>query len=115
MKSPSLMLNWDPGNAVARGEVDAWPNGWNALPKERIGHCHVKNAVKKASGEGFEWAPVGDGIIDWTAQFKALKQIGYSNAVSLETHWKGGGTPEASTRASWAGMKKALEQAGTFA
>jgi L-ribulose-5-phosphate 3-epimerase len=30
--------------------------------------------------------------------------------VSLETHWRGGGTPEASTRASWAGMKDALEK-----
>jgi sugar phosphate isomerase/epimerase len=111
VKSPHLMLNWDPGNAVARGEVDAWPNGWNALPKNRIGHCHVKNAVKKPSGDGFEWAPVDEGIIDWTAQFKALKQIGYHDAVSLETHWKGGGSPEASTRISWAGMKKDLEQA----
>jgi sugar phosphate isomerase/epimerase len=108
VQSPHFMLNWDPGNAVARGEVDAWPNGWNALPKKRIGHCHVKNAVRK-SPEGFEWSPVGTGIIDWTAQFKALRQIGYRDAVSLETHWKGGGTPEASTRTSWAGMKQALK------
>jgi hypothetical protein len=31
--------------------------------------------------------------------------------VSLETHWHGGGTPEQSTRVSWAGMKSALESA----
>jgi sugar phosphate isomerase/epimerase len=53
-------------------------------------------------------------LIDWTAQFRALKSIGYRNAVSLETHWRGGGSPEASSRISWAGMKKALEASGTL-
>jgi len=52
--------------------------------------------------------------VDWTAQFKALKQIGYHNAVSLETHWRGGGTPEESSRESFAGMKKALIAAGAW-
>jgi hypothetical protein len=37
--------------------------------------------------------------------------MGYHDAVSLETHWHGGGTPEQSTRISWAGMKSALESA----
>lgn len=114
VKSPVLKLNWDPANAVARGEVDAWPGGWNALPKERIAHCHVKDAVRKGA-DGFAWEAVGSGIIDWTLQFKALKEMGYHEGVSLETHWKGGGTPEASTRASMSGMKKALEQSGTLA
>lgn len=114
VRSSAMKLNWDPGNAVARGEVDAWPGGWNALPKDRIAHCHVKDAVRKGA-DGFAWEAVGSGIIDWTAQFKALKEIGYREGVSLETHWKGGGNPEASTRASMAGMKKALEQSGTLA
>lgn len=110
VKTPHLALNWDPGNAVMRGELDAFPDGWNAIPKDRIHHCHVKNAVKDPSGK-IEWAPVGTGYVDWTAQFRALKQVGYHDAVSLETHWKGGGTPEQSSRASWAGMKQALEGA----
>lgn len=114
VKSPHFKLNWDPANAVAVGEVDAWPAGWNALPKDRIAHCHVKDAVRKGT-DGFAWEAVGQGIIDWTAQFKALKQIGYTQGVSLETHWKGGGNPEASTRASMAGMKKALTGAGALA
>jgi sugar phosphate isomerase/epimerase len=107
--SRNLALNWDPGNAVMRGELDAYPGGWNALPKNRIHHCHVKNAVKDASGT-IVWSPVDIGFIDWTAQFRALKQIGYTDAVNLETHWKGG-TPEASSRISWAGMKNCLQQA----
>ena len=108
--SPNLALNWDPGNAVMRGELDAYPNGWNALPKNRIHHCHVKNAVKDASGK-IVWSPVDVGYIDWAAQFRAMKAAGYRDAVSLETHWTGGGTPEASSRGSWAGMRKAREQA----
>jgi sugar phosphate isomerase/epimerase len=107
----NLALNWDPGNAVMRGELDAFPGGWDALPKGRIHHCHAKNAVKDASGK-IVWSPVDVGYVDWTAQFKALKDIGYSDATNLETHWQGGGTPEASSRISWAGMKKDLQQAG---
>jgi sugar phosphate isomerase/epimerase len=111
--SPHLALNWDPGNAVMRGEMDAFPGGWNSLPKNRIRHCHCKNAIKDASGK-IVWSPVDKGYVDWTAQFRALKEAGYRDAVSLETHWRGAGMPEASTRVSWAGMKQALEDSGTF-
>ncbi|MGA2537391.1 MAG: sugar phosphate isomerase/epimerase family protein [Terracidiphilus sp.] len=113
IQAPNLALNWDPGNAVMRGELDAFPAGWDALPKNRIHHCHVKNAVKNASGK-IEWAPVGTGYIDWTAQFRDLRQAGYHDAVSLETHWHGAATPEESTRISWTGMKKALQDSGTL-
>jgi L-ribulose-5-phosphate 3-epimerase len=109
VQTPSLMLNWDPGNAAASGEIP-YPDGYNLLPKERIGHCHCKDAVKK--GKKYDWAPMGGGMIDWAGQFKALKRDGYHYAVSLETHWKGGGSPEESSRQSWAGMKKILQQAG---
>ncbi len=108
VKSPHLMLNWDPGNAAASGEK-AYPDGYDLLPKDRIGHCHCKDAVKH--GKDYDWAPVGSGIIDWVGQFKALKNDGYRYAVSLETHWNGGGTPEKSSRQSWAGMKDALHNA----
>jgi len=113
VKSPHLALNWDPGNAVMRGEFDAYPVAWNLLPKARIRHCHVKNAVKGADGK-VQWSPVGTGIIDWTAQFRDLAKSGYRDAVSLETHWRGAATPEESTRQSWAGMKKALQDSGNW-
>jgi len=110
---PALGLNWDPANAVMHGELDAFPASWAMLPKERILHCHCKNAVRDANGK-VVWSPVDIGFIDWPAQFRALKQIGYHNAVSLETHWRGAGTPEASSRISWAGMKKSLAASGTL-
>jgi sugar phosphate isomerase/epimerase len=111
--SPHLALNWDPANAVMRGELDAFPVAWEAIPKDRIHHCHCKNAVKNPAGK-IEWSPVDTGFIDWASQFRALKKIGYSDAVSLETHWHGAATAEESTRISWAGMKKNLTEAGAI-
>ena len=108
--SRNLALNWDPGNAVMRGELDAFPNGWEALPKDRIQHCHVKNAVKDAAGK-IVWSPVNIGYVDWAAQFKALADIHFLGAVNLETHWQDGKGPESSSRASWQGMKEELRKA----
>jgi L-ribulose-5-phosphate 3-epimerase len=111
VQTPSLMLNWDPGNAATLGETP-YPNGYELLPKSRIGHCHCKDAVK--NGEKYEWAAVGKGFVDWVGQFKALKKDGYHHAVSLETHWRGAGNAEASTIQSWAGMKDALQKASAL-
>ena len=110
VKSSHFMLNWDPGNATAAGEK-AYPDGYDLLPKNRIGHCHCKDAVKMGKED---WAAMGQGVIDWVGQFKALKRDGYRFAVSLETHWRGAKTPEASTRQSWAGMKEELQKAGAL-
>jgi sugar phosphate isomerase/epimerase len=109
----NFMLNWDPGNAAAAGEIP-YPNGYDLLPKHRIGHCHCKDAAKKPDSTGSEWMPVGKGTIDWVGQFQALKQSGYTLGVSLETHWRGAGTPEESSRESWAGMKADLQKAGAL-
>jgi len=111
--SSNLMLNWDPGNAAERDEKP-YPDGYDLLPKDRVGHCHCKDATKKSDGKSYEWAAMGRGMIDWVGQFKALKRDGYHFAVSLETHWRGAATPEESTRQSWAGMKKALQDAGAI-
>ncbi len=108
--SRNLGLNWDPGNAVMRGELDAYPGGWNTIPKDRLLHCHVKNAVKDPSGK-IVWSPVNVGYIDWAAQFTALAQMGFTGACNLETHYKNGKGPESSSRVSWAGMKEELEKA----
>jgi len=113
VKNRNFMVNWDPGNAAMRGE-NAFPDGYNQLPKDRIGHVHCKDIQKKPDGNGQAWAAMGRGTIDWTGQFRALKQQGYKYATSLETHWRGAGTPEESTRQSWAGMKQELQKAGAL-
>jgi L-ribulose-5-phosphate 3-epimerase len=106
----NFMLNWDPGNAAAIGSIP-YPAGYDLLPKGRIGHCHCKDVVRKPDKK-YDWAPVGGGIVDWVGQFQALQRDGYHHGLSLETHWRGAGTPEASTRVSMDGLKKTLAKAG---
>lgn len=112
VRSPNFKLNWDPGNAASRGEI-AYPDGYSHLPKNRIGYMHCKDVVRKSDGK-YEWMKMGGGIIDYVGQYRALKKDGYKGIVSLETHWRGAGTPEESSRQSMAGMKELLRRAGTL-
>jgi sugar phosphate isomerase/epimerase len=106
----NFMLNWDPGNAAAFAGTP-YSTGYKLLPKDRIGHCHCKDVLRKPDGK-YEWAPVGSGMVGWVEQLRALHRDGYRLGLSLETHWRGAGTPEASTRVSMEGLKKALSAAG---
>jgi len=112
VRSPNFKLNWDPGNAASLGEI-AYPEGYSHLPKDRIGYMHCKDVVKGADGK-YAWMKMGAGIIDYVGQYRALKRNGYRGTVSLETHWRGAGTPEESTRQSMAGMKELLRRSGTL-
>jgi L-ribulose-5-phosphate 3-epimerase len=112
VRSPNFKLNWDPGNAASVGEI-AYPDGYSHLPKARIGYMHCKDVVRAAAGK-YEWMKMGGGIIDYVSHYRALKKDGYRGVVSLETHWRGAGTPEESTRQSMAGMKKLLRRAGAL-
>jgi L-ribulose-5-phosphate 3-epimerase len=106
----NFMLNWDPGNAAAIGSTP-YPTGYDLLSKDRVGHCHCKDVIRKADGK-YDWAPVGGGMVDWVGQLQALQRDGFRYGLSLETHWRGAGTPEASTRISMDGLKKTLTKAG---
>lgn len=111
VRSPNLKLNWDPGNAASHGEI-AYPDGYRDIPKDRIGYIHCKDVVRN---EGkYEWMKMGAGIIDYVGQYRALKKDGYRGVVSLETHWRGAGTAEESSRQSMVGMKQLLRQAGAL-
>ena len=112
VRSPNFKLNWDPGNAASVGEI-AYPDGYSRLPKARIGYMHCKDVVRATTGK-YEWMKMGGGIIDYVAQYRALKKDGYRGVVSLETHWRGAGTPEESTRQSMAGMKELLRRAAAL-
>jgi L-ribulose-5-phosphate 3-epimerase len=109
---PFFQLNWDPQNAAWHGETP-YPDGYRLLPAKRIAHVHAKDLARKAGG-GFEHARVGSGIIDWEGQFRALMRDGYRSFVTLETHWRGAGSAEESTRQSMAGLRDALGRAGAL-
>jgi L-ribulose-5-phosphate 3-epimerase len=81
VKDRRLMHNWDPGNCFEGGE-EPFPKAWNMLDHERIVHIHLKDAAGKA------WKPIGAGQIDFTGQFKALKEMKYAETLSLETHYR---------------------------
>ena len=97
-----------------RGELDAFPAGWDLLPKDRIHHCHCKNAVKEGTGK-IVWSPVDKGYIDWAAQFRALKQAGYRGCGE-----PGDALAVAAARrknrhgSSWAGMNRSWWRRGRF-
>ncbi|MFP5211299.1 MAG: sugar phosphate isomerase/epimerase family protein [Acidobacteriota bacterium] len=115
----NFMLNWDPGNSATFAGDVPYPNDYDLLPKHRIGHCHCKDTIRKPDGKSV-WAPVGGGMVDWVGQFRAFQRDGYHDAVSLETHWRGGkpepgsnmGVAEASSRISMKGLKECLAKAG---
>jgi L-ribulose-5-phosphate 3-epimerase len=113
ISEPALQITWDPGNAQWRDETP-YPDGYAHVPKGRIGHIHCKDAGRSADGKAWEWRAMGRGVIDWAGQFAALKKDGYAHAVTLETHWRGAGTPEASSRESFDGMKQLLRKAGAL-
>jgi L-ribulose-5-phosphate 3-epimerase len=105
----NFMLNWDPGNAAAL-DGTSYDVGYALLPKTRLGHCHCKDVVRRPDHK-YDWAPVGGGIVNWTGQLQALQRDGFHFGLSLETHWRGGGTPEQSSRISMDGLKAALAKA----
>jgi sugar phosphate isomerase/epimerase len=112
VKVPSFKLNWDPGNSAFRGETP-YPDGYNLLPKGRVGHVHCKDVVRNPDGT-YAWMAVGRGLIDFAGQFRALKRDGYRGPVVLETHWRGTGSAEESTRQSMAGLKEQLRLANAL-
>jgi L-ribulose-5-phosphate 3-epimerase len=109
VRHPALSLTWDPGNAEHFGETP-YPGGYQRLPKDRIAHLHCKDVVR--TGGKPEWAAMGRGVIDWAGQFRALNQDGFKGVATLETHWRGAGTPEESSRQSLAGLRSLLARAG---
>jgi L-ribulose-5-phosphate 3-epimerase len=112
VKNKNFLLNWDPGNAARLGG-QTFPAGYALLPKERIGHMHLKDVQRNANGD-YAWACMGRGIIDYTGQFRAMMRDGYRGTMSLETHWNGAGTKEESSRESMAGTKELLRKAGAL-
>ncbi len=93
--SPAVKVVWDPGNAVCAGEA-AFPSGYEAV-KPWIAHVHVKDAKDTGSGH-LEFCVLGDGVVNWPGQLKALKADGYDGYLSLETHYSKQGDKEAASR-----------------
>jgi sugar phosphate isomerase/epimerase len=111
VSSPSLGLNWDPGNAFAAGETP-FPIGYDALDKKRIWHMHLKDAAPAPPGQEAKWMPIGGGKIDFLGQIRALMRNDYEGTMSLETHYLNAAKDkEASSRESMDGLLKIIREA----
>jgi len=115
VNSPHFRIVWDPGNAFYADETP-YPGGYNAV-RPWLSHIHIKDAVVVETAEHGpqpRWCVVGEGVIDYTGQFSALKRDGYEGFVSLETHYipdsgsgpEGQGTPEDGSRPCLAALRK---------
>jgi L-ribulose-5-phosphate 3-epimerase len=81
----NLLLIWDPANALILGDAP-YPDAYRQLPRERVGHVHVKDCVLEQGRP--RWEPPGTNI-DWAGQIAALVRDHYRGWFSLETHWRG--------------------------
>jgi L-ribulose-5-phosphate 3-epimerase len=108
--SPHLRANWDPGNDAMMSEVP-YPDGYRQI-RGLIAHVHVKD-VKRGSHPGqLSWAPVGSGVIDWRGQLRALREDGYRETISLETHYRPDGDALATAQESLAGLMRIIHEIG---
>ena len=79
--SNALGANWDPCNAYGTDERP-YPEGYEAI-KPVIINVHAKDTLK---GALIQCVPVGEGIIDWKGQIRALVQDRIVNHITIETH-----------------------------
>jgi sugar phosphate isomerase/epimerase len=78
--SEYLGVNLDPSHGILYGNMDV---GW--IVKEwgkRIKHVHLKDCV--GTPERFHFPLLGEGLVDWSAFFKPLNEIGYQGFCSVE-------------------------------
>jgi L-ribulose-5-phosphate 3-epimerase len=104
--SPALGVIWDPGNEAVM-DSEPFPGGYDQV-RDRVIHVHLKDA-----DENGNWTKMGTGIIDYSGQFRALAEDGYTGLLSLETHYAAqDGGAEKATRESLAAIRKLCEGAG---
>lgn len=82
---PALRINYDPGNVAwlqNRDPLDEFP-----AIAHLIANVHIKDIRPLTRGAGFpEWVPAGEGMIDYAAHFRALREMGYDGPITLEPH-----------------------------
>lgn len=85
MLPKNVGINWDSLNGLALGEKP-YPDGYDAVPKDRIWNVHVKGKSLLDYPEH----------LDWPAIFDALDRDGFTGRLELETHIFGEGQVAAS-------------------
>ena len=76
--TPRVRAYFDVGNVVLYG----YPQDWIHTLGKRIIKLHIKDFRFREMAAS--WVPLGEGDIDWTAIYAALKDIGYSGTATTE-------------------------------
>ncbi len=84
---PRVAALWDPGNALAGGESDPYPGGFEAVAACRLVHVHLKDLVLGPDAEP-SFVPLGQGEVDYDGQLRALALSGYAGSLVLEPHYQ---------------------------
>jgi len=78
--SEYLGVNLDPSHGILVGNLDV---GWIVEEwGKKIKHIHLKDCIGVPGN--FIFPLLGEGLVDWSAFFKALKGIGYNGFCSVE-------------------------------
>jgi sugar phosphate isomerase/epimerase len=84
VNSKALRLTWDPANAVCAGpDDDPVRNGYPRV-RQYVANVHVKD-VRLVEGKPV-WTMLGEGIVDWPAQIRLLRNDGYGGFLTAEPH-----------------------------
>jgi len=85
LPSKWIGANWDSMNALELGEKP-FPDGYDVLPKNRIGNVQIKGKQLLDYPQKLDWKPI----------FQRLEKDGYQGKIGLETHIPGPGLIDAS-------------------
>lgn len=107
---PNLGFNWDVGNGYTRGEV-SYPDGYNALEKDRIWHLHLKGMQCGPAYTKCHETFADKGVIHLEGQLRALLRDQYNGTMSLECEFKAPGmTHQETTERSLQGLLRVAEK-----
>ena len=108
INSPNLRGMWDPCNAAYLGEVP-YPDGYRQV-RGLFRHMHIKDVKKDPTTGQLQYVPVGEGMIDFKGQLKALRDDGYDGTMSLETAYlRPDGNKVESTRECLEGLLRVMK------
>jgi L-ribulose-5-phosphate 3-epimerase len=77
-RSPWIKAWFDVGNVVLYG----YPQDWIRTLGKRIVEVHLKDF--RRTGNCYKWVNLGEGDVNWAEVRKALAEIGYSGATTVE-------------------------------
>jgi sugar phosphate isomerase/epimerase len=78
--------NWDPGNLLSEA-AGAFPGGYETV-KRFIFNVHAKDVA--VEGGRRVWKRIGEGLVDWAGQIRALERDGLLEHVTIESHCRPG-------------------------